>query len=89
LAPAGVLMTRATSPRAMASTTCGLPSLTLLTASTSRPAARRCSAVPRVATSRNPSDARSRAIGTTAGLSLLFTLMNAAPLSGSRWPAAS
>jgi hypothetical protein len=51
------------------------------------PCARRYAAVPRVATSEKPSSARSRAIGSTFGLSSLFTLMNACPESGSRWPA--
>ena len=44
--------------------------------------------MPRVAASVNPSCARSRAIGSTVGLSLLFTLMKTQPRSGRRWPAA-
>src|SRR5881628_1723820 len=64
-APAGVLTTSATSPRRSASTMCGPPSETLFTTSTTRPAARRCAPVPRVASSENPARERRRATGTT------------------------
>ena len=67
--PSGVLMTSASEPLLIKSTTFGRPSFTLKTFSTLIPAALSCCAVPRVATKSKPRFARSRAIGVTVGLS--------------------
>ncbi len=65
----------------------GLFSFTLKTDSTSSPFCRRNAAVPFVAASVKPSCARSRATGSTVGLSLSFTEMKTQPLSGRPCPA--
>ncbi len=64
-------MTSAMRRLSSSSPTCGRPSLTLKMMSTSRPCARRYAAVPRVATSLNPSSASWRAIGRRGRLVLV------------------
>ena len=66
---------------------CGLPSCTLFTVSTRRPAACRRAAVPRVARSVNPHAASRRATSTTASFATSGTERNAFPEVGSTVPA--
>src|ERR1022692_4500506 len=69
------------------STALGRPSFTLNTTLHAKPAARNAAAVPRVATSWNPSATNLRATATASGLWCSFTLMNTVPFSGSGVPA--
>src|SRR5882724_1940727 len=65
------------------------PAFTLKTASASIPAPSKAAAVPRVATSLNPSDPSSLPSETRWRLSRSFTLRKTVPLRGRRCPAAS
>ena len=71
--PAGVLITRSTSPDRMQSTTCGEPSPILFSCSTGMPIARIAAAVPAVASTRKPRSCMREASCVAAGLSVSQT----------------
>ena len=85
----GVFTTMSTSPRSIQSSTCGEPSPILFKRSTGTPMRAIASAVPRVATMRNPLSCRLCATAIAPGLSESVTVMKAVPLRGSGTPAAA
>ena len=87
--PVGVLITRSTSPEAIASTTCGEPSPTLRSVRTGTPMRAIACAVPRVATISKPRSCSCAASPAPAALSVSVTVMKTVPPSGSAAPAAA
>ena len=77
--PVGVLITSATSPRSISSTTFGEPSPSFEIRSTGMPIREIAAAVPRVATIWKPRSCSCAAIPTIAALSESVTVRNTVP----------